>query len=1466
MIPIQQHPMRRLLLPLFLGASLILPLHAVPGSAELSIIAPATLGTPAYAEWVDGVEKKIVHQDKNGTVQPLHYLWSSISPSDAGFLSYGDSKTPGVRHLRIGFEKAVNIGSILARGGGQVSVLKPDAAYPGDLADDSEWIPAQRLQNGAVSDEEAGQNEVVVWTLPETVATRALRFTHTAAPSDQNYAGVLGGAALLADRWANLAPQALATASDSDQNAFRLNDGHLNGLASGWENIPSRDGIRPTTIAADPEWTLLVWPKPVTLGGVALLGNEFGAVEIQTYTGSVHPREAAESDWQTIRTLSGVKPQYPALLDLQPVGFDAPVTTRALRLRFTGVFDETNVHPHLKGRTREGKRVSLDEWMALQPLDTSALASAILPIEKMEAHAPIPIRFTLPDDGEVTLVIEDASGKRLRNLVSQTPFPKGENIVWWDGTDDIARDPAAPDHGIYAIPPEFVAPGTYTVRGLWHKPLDLHYEFSVYSPGDPPWPTEDTTGGWMTNHTPASATVFIPGNKAPGGQPLIGIGAWFSEGGSAFSWVNLEGKKVGGRGWIGGNWTGAPFLAVDSGSGAESGVAAYVGSAFPGNKKYGIDGKIEIRLTKLTNLVAAGDQPVLKEPFALDPLPDVSFPTGTPPAPYLGGIAVYNGLLVFSETVGDKITFIDAKAGKILGAAPISNPRGLAFDSQGRLLVLSGKSLLRYPSGTIPPNPPPPETLVANLDDPRGITVDTAGNIYIADQGESQQVKVYSQSGQPLMVYGHPGAPQAGPYDPLHMNHPKGLAIDSDGRLWVAEDDYQPKRVSVWNTNGTLWKAWYGPAQYGGGGMLDPGDKTKYLYNGMEFHLDWNKGTSDLARVYYRVPADLPLAIRSAPPECPAYFNGKRYLSDAYNSAPASGQDSVFLFLDKGDGNAVIPVAAMGSANKWDLLKTEAFKSRWPAGLDPAGDMGKNQALFIWSDLNGDGQVQPEEVAIRPGNGGYVTIGDDGSFLASFVGTSDGALQAMRYQPVRFTGKGAPVYDIDAGVALAPAQRPASDGGGQILSGADGWLVMTTPPPPFSKLGLGGALNGKPNWSYPSLWPGLHPSHTSCIPDHPGMLVGTTRLLGNLVTPGNSEAGPLFFLNSNQGDIYAFTQDGLFVSQLFQDVRQGKLWEMPAALRNMGLNDLTLHDENFFPGVSQTSDGNIYLMTGANMSLVRIDNLDTVHRIAPAPIEVSADDLKQAANFVVDREAVRQAAQGSGLLTVAIRDGNAPPLDGKADNWTFAQWVAIDHRGVAAYFNATTKPYDVNGAVAVADGKLYAAWKTGDPNLLQNAGDVPNALFKSGGALDLMIGADPSANPDRTAPVAGDERLLISQVGGKTRALLYRAVVPGTAETDKIAFNAPWHGITLDQVEDVSEQVQLTADGAGNYEIAIPLLPLGLKPQAGMQIKGDIGLLRGDGKQTTQRVYWTNKATAIVSDVPSEAELTPRLWGTWKFQ
>jgi len=43
------------------------------------------------------------------------------------------------------------------------------------------------------------------------------------------------------------------------------------------------------------------------------------------------------------------------------------------------------------------------------------------------------------------------------------------------------------------------------------------------------------------------------------------------------------------------------------------------------------------------------------------------------------------------------------------------------------------------------------------------------------------------------------GRPSVGAYDPSGMLHPRDIAIDGKGKLWVAESIEAPKRVSVWN-------------------------------------------------------------------------------------------------------------------------------------------------------------------------------------------------------------------------------------------------------------------------------------------------------------------------------------------------------------------------------------------------------------------------------------------------------------------------------------------------------------------------------------------------------------------------------------------------------------------------------------------------------------------------------------------
>ncbi len=1438
------------------------------------------LDADVFAEWIAGVETRIDEtQCQRG---PRDVLWTQNEKPDWRGVSFGRQSTAGTRHLRIAWKQPIAIGSVLVRGGGVLSVLKPDAVYPGDLDDEDQWIPAERSTitsdaTQVVTSHEVERDEYGFWVLPPMTKTQAIRFTHVASTTDRESSGYLGNAWVLSDRVANVAPQGTAVARHHSESADRVINGTNDGMWKTWASAENNTKTGDIVSSENPQWIVLAWRQPVQLSGVALLWAGFAAADWQVLKPDVSgsPLSAPESGWQTVGSVSELNEHYP--MPLCPIWMNAdhdsgqPVTTRAIRLRMTA--PSLSTHEHLRTHIAGGRRVWLGELAAITRLGDTPLASVIQPPAESD-HAPIPIRFKLNKPGLMTLVIDDQQGQRVRNLIGETPFDAGEHVVWWDASDDVSRDLDSPRHGLYHIPTRLVPPGTYQVRGLLRDPLKLIYEMSVYSSGKPVWETADGTGCWMTNHTPPTSVAFVPGERTADGSPLMFMGAYVSEGGHGLQWVRLDGSKVGGQGHVGGHWTGAPTLAVDHAPSHLADDLCYVASVWEG----------ELRITAKTKTF--GDREIFKQQMGDDPRPDRSLESERPVVLegfdggdrkfVLAGLAVHDGVIVLSFPRQNELRILRVDGSRPESKSSIDNPRGVAFDRAGRLHVLSGTRVLRatHWDGDAPTEFE--DIGIESLQDPRQMVIDEAGRFFISDRGDSHQVKIFAANGSLLGQIGNPGAPAVGPYDPLHLNTPNGIAIDSRGHLWVAECDFRPKRVSVWDPRldstyeAKLVNAFYGPTEYGGGGVLDPLDKSKFYYKGMEFELDWQTGTNRLVRVFDRPREWLRSHYGSWSPDTPLYprrvamsanaASRTRYFTSCYTTNPTNGDRVAFVWMDQPDRARI--VAGLGSANEWSLLKTDEFRGCWPAGMDPNVNREQNAAFFCWSDANGDGTPQANEVEIRASVSGGVTIDDA---LTATVARLNGKAVcfAATVDPETFI----PRYLIDEpSVLLDGAQGPASSGGDQALA-TEQYAIFTNAPQPFSNHGIGGVANNDgtgeiaATWSYPSLWPGLHASHEAAVPDRPGMIVGHTRLLGGFVQP-SKQVGPMFAVNGNMGNVYLMTADGLFVATLFHDIRLRDKWSMPRAVRGMDVSDVSLHDENFWPSITQTSDGKVYLVDGANSSIVRVDGLDSIRRFPPMKIQLTANDLDRARQWMVAREQARQAEALALPLAVSMRD-DAPVVDGDLSDWPSSDgWAIIDRRGVAANFNSNSKPYDVSAAVKVADGKLFVAYRTSEKDLLRNSGETPNALFKTGGCLDLMLATQPEVNVTTTRDVQeGDVRVLVTHVDGKTRATLYRAVVPGTAEGVK--FSSPWRTIEMDEVRDISEQTQLADNGSGNFEISVPLETLGWQPQPGQTFRGDVGILRGNGRETTQRVYWSNKATAITSDVPSEAQLSPSLWGTW---
>jgi hypothetical protein len=201
---------------------------------------------------------------------------------------------------------------------------------------------------------------------------------------------------------------------------------------------------------------------------------------------------------------------------------------------------------------------------------------------------------------------------------------------------------------------------------------------------------------------------------------------------------------------------------------------------------------------------------------------------------------------------------------------------------------------------------------------------------------------------------------------------------------------------------------------------------------------------------------------------------------------------------------------------------------------------------------------------------------------------------------------------------------------------------------------------------------------------------------------------------------------------------------------------------------------------------------------------------------------------------------------------------------------------DATGAMAYDFDNLYICAKVQDSSPHKNAADTASMMFKGGDAVDVTLGMDPNADPKRTSATTGDIRILIGVVRGKPVAVLYKPVDP-TAPADKHAkFTSPVGQTLMDRVEVIPDaRIAVTTEPGKEgviwaiTEVAIPWTSLGFPaPENGTKLRGDIGLLESDpnGVSTTNRIYWSGKTQTVVCDIPSEARLTPSLWGELYFQ
>jgi sugar lactone lactonase YvrE len=158
------------------------------------------------------------------------------------------------------------------------------------------------------------------------------------------------------------------------------------------------------------------------------------------------------------------------------------------------------------------------------------------------------------------------------------------------------------------------------------------------------------------------------------------------------------------------------------------------------------------------------------------------------------------------------------------------NHRVQKLDSTGRVLLMWGRNGGDGTSGRQP----------GELGDPRGIDVDRWGNVYVADHGNAR-IQKFTRTGELLAVWGRNCCDASTGSGPGEFWEPRGVAIDSQGNVYVAEK--QNHRIQKLGPDGRFLGFW-GKNGGAGGGDIAIGSADG------EFNLPYDVAVDSRDRVY----------------------------------------------------------------------------------------------------------------------------------------------------------------------------------------------------------------------------------------------------------------------------------------------------------------------------------------------------------------------------------------------------------------------------------------------------------------------------------------------------------------------------------------------------------------------------------------------------------------------------------------
>ena len=1009
------------------------------------------------------------------------------------------------------------------------------------------------------------------------------------------------------------------------------------------------------------------------------------------------------------------------------------------------------------------------------------------------------IAFHLPKRAKVSVNVFDKNGAVVRELLGGEWRDAGCVEVRWDGRDALGF-PCEIGHdyhwGVYA-----------------HDGLDVVYEGTVGTSGEPPYNTPDGKGGWGADHGPPVACA-----TDDTGRYFV----WhMSEQGCSLVKTDFGGKVV---------WRSNPFV--------RGGWGEYTAACADGETLWLVHGKAngkdKAALVKIDG--ATGRHKLFAGDRSFAELMVNATATNLPPKSAArrelhfncAGISVKDGKAYVSDRNGDRILIVDGESGDVIGEIAVEKPRGIAFAPNGDLFVVSGNRISKINSNVVSSAgrytstknfKPQCYESRKNLYNPYAIAIGVDGTVYVSDLGDSQQIKVFTcgKSGAQTAVdsqvnvhlsrvFGKAGGRRyLGKIDYDAFLMPFGLAIDKTGALIVAEAS-APKIVSILDAaTGTVRRRYFGCTAYSPSNIPDSDDP--YL---QYCSLNIGDACGDAAFLRQKIGSDPdacwdfpgagmgefgPILSTMNMPEIIRCTNGLKYL--APDGTANHREQERPMVVCRVDGDAIRPVAGIFSDK-------------------PAKKGGPSSSFRLWIDADGDGRRQPEEfVAVTNVAGrtwrwyfltGSMRMEPNGDL---FLSTMDNAVVCFPCQG--FNGCGAPLWNAAEAYIAIPAIVPGKktlffsyrdglhglrrDAAGNFYGPVNCNIDYATPElTKLMKLGMG--HTSRFNGVFLCKW----------APDGTPLWRVGRKATGSL-RPGEmlhhwcfaGMVGDEYAVAASEWGVFTvYTSDGFFVDSLFD-----------------------------IPGIP--GRGGPYSFGGEDFS----------GRIAAYPERGEVWAYNSGRMFKV-KGFEKCRVSGEWRTNGVVRLNQVAPLQVPGANPKPLEKVLIKRAG----------------------GKIIFSAHVVDDNPLVNTAHDAIAVFKGGDAVGFEIG--PGRNIGQKSKNAFT-RILAARIGGKDRVIAMKPFTNGEKRLQR--YTTPAGGTaTFEFIGDVpGANVVFTkdADGKGyNVFIEVPEAFLELdfsKPvfwDAEVLFSGDAG--RGVG--TVRRVYLYNpetSQTSMVDDTPTEARLHP---------